>query len=120
MALLDSGSPISFIKNKFINPEVIIPLDKTNLEYHGVNNSKLQLLGKTKAMCEMRNCAKEIELLVVKDETMSSPVILVRDTFRTFGLGLSNQQFTEKTKNDYLTEIMNIEVDKPNIADYRY
>lgn len=118
IALLDSGSPISFIKSKFVNPSIILPIENKDLEYHGVNNSKLRIMGKTKVKCQLRGLLKEIELLIVNDDTMTPAVILGRDAFRTFGLGLVKQDhFENKVEDNHLNEIMNIEVEDLNVSE---
>lgn len=127
IALLDSGSPISLIKSKFLNSFIILPCgDKMN-EYFGVNGSKLNIIGKTKPICTLYDNICPIELLVVEDYAMVSSVVLDRDAFKAFGLEISKQNkdsIVEDIKSsniDYSDNhsyaIMNIEVDKTNTID---
>lgn len=117
VSLLDSGSPISIIKSKFVNPDVIVPTDGDKVEYYGVNNSKLRFLGKAIAKCQMNGSIKEIELLIVDDNTMTPSVILGRDTLRAFGLGFSKKQDYNEEHDDAFKEILHIQVDEVDIID---
>ena len=98
IALLDSGSPISFIKSKFLNPDMI-KLCKNN-EYYGVNDSKLKIIGKTTPSCTLFGCTRVIELLVVDDSTMISSIILGQDAFKIFELGISTKQIEKSNINN--------------------
>lgn len=115
--MLDSGSPISIIKNKFVNPEVILPINDSTIAYHGVNNSQLRFLGKTKAKCQLNGCVKDIELLIVDVKTMNPSVILGRDALRSFGLGFSQKEEHDKNEDNDFQEILNIEMEEVTLLD---
>lgn len=44
-AMLDSGSPISFIKSSFLPVEARTPLPGNNYEFTGINGSRMEILG---------------------------------------------------------------------------
>lgn len=107
-ALLDTGSPISLVKNSFIaNPsrkDVQYYTDK----FSGINNSKLVVLGTVEASVTLDNITKNnIVLIVVPDNTMASDIVLGRNALRKFNLALADKGVTEE--NEAISAIMNID-----------
>ena len=90
-----------------------------NNEYHSVNESKLKIVGKTRTLCTLNDCSRKVELLIVGNETMISPIVLGRDTLVIFGLGIRQKYncLTERgnelqSVQDHLNEIMHIDVEQ--------
>lgn len=81
---LDSGSPISFIKNSLINKKII--LDPVNEQYYGLNESPVEVYGKTK--CYVLKKSKKIyfDLFVVADSSMGHDVVVGRNFLNACGL----------------------------------
>ncbi|KAI4480836.1 hypothetical protein M0804_009933 [Polistes exclamans] len=89
--LLDSGSPVSFIKKGLVMGP-IDPASELGNEYYGINNSRLQVHGSTRVSLKLDDGERvDIRLLVVPDTTMVNSVILGRDALGKCGLGLSRK-----------------------------
>ena len=109
----DSGSPISFIKRKYVNPSVIKEIDKSEYEceYSGINDSKLKIFGSVNVKATIGWTIRDVNLLVVDDNTMRLPVILGRDSFEKFGFILvESGEFIGES----VQEILNIDFDAIN------
>lgn len=107
--LLDTGSPISFIKQKFVknyNKNSIADYNK----FCGINKSKLIVNGSVNVSLTLNDCIKIVTLLVVPDDTMSSCVVLGRDILKIFKLILRNEKAYE-TESEAINAIMNIDID---------
>lgn len=79
-ALLDSGSPISFIKEIYAKGYDSENVHNFTDKFAGVSGSRLIVLGTIKANIKMDESLKEnVMLLVVPDNTMASNVVLGRD-----------------------------------------
>ncbi|XP_055912705.1 uncharacterized protein LOC129946516 [Eupeodes corollae] len=92
LTLLDSGSPISFVQAKYIPPFLISTLDLRSHKYVGVNNSPLDVLGSISCIISFENSFINLQMLVVKNNSMSYPVILGRDFMGKNGLVLQQQK----------------------------
>ncbi|XP_046144395.1 uncharacterized protein K02A2.6-like [Osmia bicornis bicornis] len=100
-ALLDSGSPISFIKQNLL-PEGAWKANVPTAEFSGINNSPLEILGTVDARVALNDFENNITLYVVTNKTMRRGIILGRDFMKTANLTLMCRE---------VQEIMNIEVD---------
>lgn len=99
-ALLDSGSPISFIKETYVPTKITKnALDKN--QFCGINESTLEILGKVKSRIGLGGNKYDMELYVVRNRTMRRPLVLGRDFMRVANLTLCSRE---------VQEIMNIEV----------
>lgn len=106
--LLDTGSPISFLKEDFVQGH-ISPIDGAMANFRGINNSKLILKGKLKVRITLGVLTKEnIMLYIVPDDTMFTPVVLGRDVLKAFNLGLA--KLSDASFDEALQEIMSIDV----------
>ena len=110
---LDIGSPISFIKQKYVNPNVIKEIDEREYEceYSGINDSKLKIFGSVKVKATIGRINRDVSLFVVDDNTMKLPVILGRDSFEKFGFKLVE---SDKCISESVQDILNIDVDAIN------
>ena len=77
-AMLDSGSPISLIKESIIPRHLREPLNKDE-QYFGLNNSKLAANSIFKTKVDVDGIITTIRFLVVPDDTMSFVTLLGRD-----------------------------------------
>ncbi|XP_043282371.1 uncharacterized protein [Venturia canescens] len=102
LTLLDTGSPISFVKLKYIPGDVIEVTDDQTSKFKGINNSNLVVLGSVCLDIEMNGESRKAKLMIVPDFTMVSSVILGRDILKMFGLSLKGEN------TEYETEIANI------------
>lgn len=79
--ILDTGSPISFIQEHCVPPSAMSPLRTGDTKYFGINNSRLNIVGKTQSIVSVSFYKKHASLYlhVVKDNTMNNLVVLGRD-----------------------------------------
>ncbi|XP_029174721.1 uncharacterized protein LOC114943300 isoform X2 [Nylanderia fulva] len=102
--LLDTGSPVSFVKERFIGNANIDPINEFDHRYCGINNSKLTIVGKITARITLGNdCAEDVTVLIVPENTMITSAVLGRDVLRRFELVLAKTEVADTTQ-----EIMNI------------
>ncbi|XP_076282085.1 uncharacterized protein LOC143209808 [Lasioglossum baleicum] len=102
-ALIDSGSPICFIKERYILRDCVTT-DLHDNRFCGINGSNLNVLGYTEATVISDNTEYDVLLRVVPDRTMQSPMILGRDFIKLAKMSL--------TVKDEVNEIMNIGIEK--------
>ncbi|KAI4486095.1 hypothetical protein M0804_006584 [Polistes exclamans] len=107
--LLDSGSPVSFIKNGLVMGPIDFVSEQGN-EYYGINNSRLQVHGSIRVSLKLDDGERiDVRLLVVPDTTMVNSVILGRDALKKCGLGLSRKD-RRSEEEIVINQIMNIEI----------
>ncbi|XP_015433583.1 PREDICTED: uncharacterized protein LOC107189537 [Dufourea novaeangliae] len=107
--LFDTGSPISFIKEKFILNEAIETIEISNSRFHGINDSELNIVGKVCVNVTIDDAKKEnFQLYVVDNNTMTTAVVLGRDVLNEFGLTLACE--AKKNRHNVTQEILNINV----------
>jgi len=90
-ALLDTGSPISFIKEKII-PSCFVNYADVSNKLCGINGSKLNIIGSTTIDI---NCDKINEIGVhvyVTDNTMSFSMIIGQDLLKQFNVQQMNPE----------------------------
>jgi len=118
---LDTASPISLIKSKYIPPILIHNISDSG--YEGINGSGLEIFGQIEARISIDDRrADGMRLRVVSDQAMQCDVILGRDSIRILDLGLIREE-VKPIKENFTDEILNIEsslfegseVDKVNI-----
>ncbi|XP_067205414.1 uncharacterized protein [Linepithema humile] len=98
------GSPISLIKERFIDKQALHPLDASDRDYCGCKKVQLDFLGKIYATIAIGDNSREnLRIYVVSEDTTLTPVLLGRDILRKFGFRL-----TLRTDGDARQEIMNI------------
>lgn len=77
--MMDSGPPISFIKNSFVPIEARTPLPDNNCEFAGINGSRMQILSLFEREVEIEGISVQIMFYVVPDNTMAFMAVLGRD-----------------------------------------
>ncbi|KMQ88084.1 hypothetical protein RF55_12486 [Lasius niger] len=110
-ALIDSGSPISFVKKYFI-PRSYMFGDTRDDRFYGVNGSSLEVLGLVDATILFNHGKHNIRLYVVPNKTMRNSIVLGRDFMKSAKLSLSD----EKASSDEPLDIMNIEIDEDSTS----
>ncbi|XP_076659961.1 uncharacterized protein LOC143363237 [Halictus rubicundus] len=78
-AMLDSGSPISFIKSGFVPVEARTPLPDNLCEFAGINGSRMEILGLFEREVEVEGIPIKLRFYVVPDNTMAFMAVLGRD-----------------------------------------
>ena len=87
---LDTGSPISFIKERFIGKQGLHPLDSSDRDYCGCKKVQLDLLGKVYAKISIADIMREnLRVYVVPENTSLTPALLGRDILHKFGFRLT-------------------------------
>lgn len=83
--LLDTGSAISIIKERFINNKVTEPIDNSVGHFHGINNAKLTIKSKITVNVTLNGITRDnVVTYVVPESTIINSVILCRDVLRIF------------------------------------
>lgn len=105
---LDTASPISLVKSKFIPSNLIVKIRDNR--YEGLNGSTLEILGQVNAKVIYENLiADNVILRVVPDLAMKKDTILGRDAIRPF-LGLTfSEGIVKERENEKINEALNIE-----------
>ncbi|XP_037929193.1 uncharacterized protein LOC119663656, partial [Teleopsis dalmanni] len=124
-SLIDTGSPISFIRQQFVPLVKLINQEKCKiLNFCGINKSHLQILGQIVCTVLYDNKKINLKLFIVANETMSYPVLLGRDFLKKAKLKLVIQHdpteqlinFNQKNKDcdeNTINDLMNIEYHEP-------
>ena len=83
--LLDTGSPVSFMKKSFVPEVILCSSDLKMSKYKGINDTGLQFFGSVRANIKMNDCiSNDMSIFVVPDSTMKSSVVLGRDVINSF------------------------------------
>ncbi|XP_014222790.1 uncharacterized protein LOC106649699 [Trichogramma pretiosum] len=104
--LIDSGSAVSFIKEKHVPIESMKVNSRASEDYRGINGINLIVLGYLH--CELTFNEREFKnilFLVVQDYTMASPAVIGRDHFKTLGISVRYETQSDLEVNT----IMNID-----------
>ncbi|XP_071652503.1 uncharacterized protein [Temnothorax longispinosus] len=114
--LLDTGSPISFIKEQFVKHFNIQRDNHLFNKFCGINQSQLIVKGSIVANVTLNGHTKEnVTLLVVPNDTMTSCVVLGHDVLKLFQLVLSDRNVEEEKET--VDAIMNIDVETSTTKD---
>lgn len=107
-ALIDTGSPISFVKEKFI-PNCFVKEQNNQTKFCGINGSSLNVVGVVVADIK---CDKVIEvgtnIYVVANNTMSASLIIGRDILRNSKVSLTEIEKGVEERDS--VEIHNIDI----------
>ncbi|CAG9773419.1 unnamed protein product [Ceutorhynchus assimilis] len=95
-AIIDTGSPISLVKESVINREDILPHDSSQ-NFYGLNKTPLKILGCFEDIVIIADCEVKNIFHVVSDDTMSFDVLLGRN-FMSNDLELPNVRGSVKDK----------------------
>jgi len=88
--LLDSGSPISFVKESFIPARIVTRVGSETNKYIGLNKSPLEINGIVHAAIEFEDKnVKGLPLRVVPDSSMQTSVIIGKSAWNVLGLTVS-------------------------------
>lgn len=102
---LDTASPISLVKSKFVPLNLIKGV--MDDRYEGINGSVLEILGQVEVKVIAKDfVADDVIFRVVPDHAMKCDAILGRDTIRKMGLTLAKQR---EKREDAALEILSID-----------
>lgn len=102
-ALIDSGSPICFVKESYI-PRKHMMVVSNSERFYGINGSGLEITGKLNAKILFNHENYNVTIRVVPDTTMQSSLVLGRDFMKLAKLSLRCE--------NKVPDIMNIEIDE--------
>lgn len=104
-AVLDSGSPVSMIKLRCVNENLIEP-NVTNESFYGINQSVVHIIGKFSAKLTVQGLYLDANFYVVSNDTMLCNVLLGRDFIATNNLMVtlqdSNVSLSEADKHNVI------------------
>jgi len=114
--LLDTSSPINFVKGSFIPPNLIMSVSLLDDRYFGLNDSKLEVKGSIDVEMSINNKEpKHITLLVVSARSIKSSVVIGRNILKQFFEQEGSSDV--ETENAVIREILNISVDNQKTGD---
>ena len=115
--ILDSGSPISIIKNSFV-PNLRAPVNDTHNVFQGINGSRLKISGIFEREVIIEGITIKIKFYIVPDETMNFTALLGRDFFTHPSINVTlsdriiisqrNDEFVPTSENE-IRDLMHIE-----------
>jgi len=106
---LDTGCPISLIKEQLVRRELVEAPTPNWQRYYGMNKSKILIRGTVILNVTLEGDTRKLILGVVSDDAMSTPVLLGRDALARFGYKLTKSLIYDKA----VSEILNIEINRP-------
>jgi len=105
-ALLDTGSPICFVKECYISREYIIS-NKEHDKFFGINGSGMNILGYVEVLIFHDSGKYKLRIRVVSNDTMQNQIVLGRDFINQAKLTLGSRE--------EISDILNIEAFEDNI-----
>lgn len=78
-AIIDSGSPISLIRDSVVKKEYCSPVTEDTSKFYGINNSRLEVLNIFDGDIDVKGVRIKIKFYVVPDPTMTFRMLLGRD-----------------------------------------
>lgn len=119
-AIIDTGSPISLIKQKYVLANYCLPV-ASDYHYRGVNNSRIEWLGIFERDIYVNDVSVRVKFFVIPDATMSAAALLGRDFLSNPAvkveidetLRISQKEFNSPAKNDFAEQLLNIEYMDP-------
>lgn len=108
-AMIDTGSPISLIREDYVPHCARKPIPLNSMSYYGVNKSKINILGIFEIDCEINNVSVELIFYIVPLETITFAAILGRDYISFHDHDLSSLHDKQKSKVLQMNENKQIE-----------
>ena len=107
--LLDTGSPVSFVRENFVPENLIISVLQGDSNYSGINGSLLKIKGRVMAKIALNNKEEKIvSLMVVPITSMKAAVVIGRDILRKFYDKVTKP--TDENIDQVIIDILNIEI----------
>lgn len=76
-SILDLGSPVSFIKEEFVDVSLMDTIEDES--FVGMNQSQIKLLGSIKRNIKISSITLEVKFYIIRNNTMQYPCLLGRD-----------------------------------------
>ncbi|CAK9817732.1 Transposon Ty3-I Gag-Pol polyprotein [Anthophora plagiata] len=116
-AVLDTGSPVSFLSETLIPSHIIINPNNNSVQFEGVNRSRIKILGRLRQTLIVADCEAEIDFYVIPRDTMSCTCLLGRDFITNdnleiiLGKTVQIRRKSLKTDEEYsIPEILKIDI----------
>lgn len=113
---IDTGCPISLIKEQLVSDAKFAKSGREWNGYHGINKSRLRIIGVIRANVTLEDITKPVTFGVVGNSVMSSNALLGRDVLKLFGYRLTKSPIYDEAAR----QILNIDVDLNDQADRIY
>lgn len=114
-AIIDSGSPISLVRESILSKELLLPANEDVDQFCGINGSRLKITGVFYSELEIQSARMKIKFYAVPDSTMAFNLLLGRDFLScpllrvTLG---STVEIVGIDETNAIDEIMHIECDQ--------
>ncbi|KYM95011.1 hypothetical protein ALC62_14354 [Cyphomyrmex costatus] len=112
-ARMDTGCPVSLIKNSCVDDGSVKRAGDEWNRYCGINKSRLRVLGVVAANLRIGEDHCKVTVGVVPDETMSTPLLVGRDALKSLGYSLTKNPQYDKV----VTELFSIETVRHDSVD---
>lgn len=99
-AMIDTGSPISLIREEYVPHTVRKPIPSDMTSYYGVNKSKINILGIFDTNCTIDDASIKLTFYVVPRETITVSAILGRDYILPHCREVSSLIVNERNKEE--------------------
>ncbi|XP_011859227.1 PREDICTED: uncharacterized protein LOC105556736 [Vollenhovia emeryi] len=119
-AIIDSGSPISLVRDSFISSDVILPMGDSDTRFCGINGARLRITGVFQGEINVQNVRSRIKFYTVPDGTMAYRVLLGRDFLTCPSVRVTlgkTAEIANASEESAIGEIMNIDCDENLLAD---
>jgi len=125
MAIIDTGSPVSLIKEIYVQLQERESTSNQNDSYCGINSTPLTILGTFQTKITVNDIDLDVKFLIVPDTTMTFVALLGRDFISSPIINVSfekncviskrdNNIIENKEQETFQQQIMHIEyIDKP-------
>jgi len=109
-AIIDTGSPISLIREDYAPYNIRRPIPLNMTSYYGINKSKINILGISEIDCIVDNISIKVTFYVVPIETITFAAIFGRDYILSHGYGIlliDKEKIKNKTpdKNEQIEDL---------------
>ncbi|XP_011859156.1 PREDICTED: uncharacterized protein K02A2.6-like [Vollenhovia emeryi] len=111
-AIIDSGSPISLIRNSIIENEVCSPVDTETNQFCGINGTRLEILKMFDSNVEIKGVRTPVRFYTVPDNAMAYKVLLGRDFIAcpTLRITLGDTVEIESIAEENAKQVLNVEI----------
>ena len=114
VAMIDSGSPISLIKEDFVPLRARKPIVENSNAYYGINGSKLNVSALFPTNCSVGDVPMNLIFHIVPEETMNCAALLGRDFMSSPHISVSFKETAIVSKRDCIPATDGKQNDAPN------
>ena len=113
-AIINSGSPISIIRNSIVENEACCPIDEDTSQFCGINGTRLTILNIFHGDIDIQGVRTKIKFYTVPDNTMAYKVLLGRDflTCPLLRITLGDVVEIENVEETSIKQVLNIMINE--------